>query len=242
MIRPVALLLLVLSLPSACTPGERARRAVLPPSPFHRFERIVFLGDSITEAGDEPGGYVALVRDSLDRRHREQMVDVVGKGVSGNKVPDLVRRLKRDALSHDATTVVVYIGINDVWHWELEGLRGTPKKVYEDGLHTIVDSLQLHGIRGLLCTPSVIGERRAGDNPLDAMLDEYAEITRRVAADRDVELCDLRKAFTDYLAAHNPENVDRGILTTDGVHLNEAGNRFVARFMIEALERRPPVQ
>ena len=35
----------------------------------------------------------------------------------------------------------------------------------------------------VLCTPSVIGEKTDGSNPLDKMLDEYCEISRAVAAE-----------------------------------------------------------
>jgi lysophospholipase L1-like esterase len=49
------------------------------------------------------------------------------------------------------------------------------------------------------------------------------------------ELCDLRKAFVDYLKENNPENRERGILTGDRVHLNEAGNRFVAERVLKCL-------
>ena len=45
-------------------------------------------------------------------------------------------------------------------------------------------------------------------------------------------VCDLRSAFITYLKTHNPDNKDRNILTSDGVHLNEAGNKFVAEQMM----------
>ena len=93
-----------------------------------------------------------------------------------------------------------------------------------------------------LATPSTIGEKPDGSNPLDKMLEEYAAISRRVAADTGTPVCDLRKAFITYLKEHNPENKARGILTGDGVHLNPAGNRFVAneaaRAIAAALEKR----
>lgn len=41
-------------------------------------------------------------------------------------------------------------------------------------------------------------------------------------------MVDLRKSFQDYLKDHNPDNKENGILTGDGVHLNDTGNRFVA--------------
>jgi lysophospholipase L1-like esterase len=41
-------------------------------------------------------------------------------------------------------------------------------------------------------------------------------------------LVDLRKIFLDYNAKNNPDNKTKGILTSDGVHLNAAGNQLVA--------------
>jgi lysophospholipase L1-like esterase len=126
---------------------------------------------------------------------------------------------------------VVYIGINDVWHKERGG--GTPKATYEAGMRAIVDRMQAAGILVFLCTPSVIGEKPAGANPLDVMLDDYAEVTRGVAAHTGATLIDLRRAFQRHLEAHNPHQAVEGILTYDGVHLNAAGNRLVAQTITE---------
>lgn len=60
-------------------------------------------------------------------------------------------------------------------------------------------------------------------------------ISRKVATDTGATLCDLRKAFLDHLKEHNPANKERGILTGDGVHLNAAGNQFVAAQAAEAM-------
>jgi lysophospholipase L1-like esterase len=49
-------------------------------------------------------------------------------------------------------------------------------------------------------------------------------------------LVDLRKIFHDYSLANNPKNESKGILTTDGVHLNEKGNKLVAELMWEAVK------
>src|SRR5256885_5460352 len=78
-------------------------------------DRVVFLGDSITQAGAGPGGYVTLVREALDKDHKDLGIEVIGAGISGNKVPDLEKRLERDVLGKKPTVVVIYIGINDVW-------------------------------------------------------------------------------------------------------------------------------
>lgn len=67
------------------------------------------------------------------------------------------------------------------------------------------------------------------------MLEEYSAISRKVAVDTGATLFDLRKAFLDHLKEHNSANQERGILTGDGVHLNVAGNEFVAAQAAEAM-------
>jgi lysophospholipase L1-like esterase len=197
--------------------------------------RVVFLGDSITEAGDQPNGYVALFREFVLKSGKA--TEVIGAGVSGNKVPDLEARLDRDVLAHKPDTVVIYIGINDVWH-SLQG-NGTPTERFREGLRSVVDRIQAGGARAVICTPSVIGERAAGTNDLDGKLDEYAQLSRTVARETDSQLIDLRKEFFDYLATANPDNKAEGVLTTDGVHLNANGNAFVARVIQSALCEQP---
>ena len=196
-------------------------------------DRIVFLGDSITAAGVQPNGYVTLVREAIDAKHKDLGVKVFGAGISGHKVPDLQKRLDRDVLSKKPTVVVIYIGINDVWH-STRG-RGTSKKDFSDGLHDLIKRINNVGARVILCTPSVIGEKADGSNDLDTMLDEYSAISRKVAVDTKSQLLDLRKAFIADLKTSNPEAKKRGILTSDGVHLNKKGNRFVADQMLAAL-------
>jgi len=196
-------------------------------------ERIVFLGDSITQGGAGPGGYVTLVREAIAAALPDQGIEVLGAGISGNKVPDLEKRLDRDVLAKKPTTVVIYIGINDVWHSQRG--QGTPKEAFDKGLRSLVERIRAGGARVILCTPSVIGEKPTGGNPLDAMLDEYSAVTRGVAADLKTGLLDLRQAFVGHLASANAAQADKGTLTTDGVHLNAAGNRFVADRMLEAL-------
>jgi lysophospholipase L1-like esterase len=131
--------------------------------------------------------------------------------------------------------VVIYIGINDVWHGENDPAKGTSKEKFEDGLKEVIGKCQQAGARVILCTPSVIGEKPDGANKLDARLDAYADISRRVARETKVHLCDLRKAFLAYEQEHNADKKDAGILTSDRVHLNDAGNKFVAGVMLKCL-------
>jgi lysophospholipase L1-like esterase len=197
-------------------------------------ETIVFLGDSITQLGVQPKGYVTIIKESLLQHHPS--ATVVGAGISGNKVPDLRERLERDVLAKQPTIVFIYIGINDVWHSILPGRSGTPKDQFGSGLREIIGKIQHAGARVILCTPTVIGEKKDGANQLDAQLDDYAAVSRLVASETGSQLCDLRRTFIDYLKSHNPENNDKGILTRDAVHLNDEGNMLVAREMLGLLK------
>jgi lysophospholipase L1-like esterase len=213
---------------------------ILPFSPFqdhlvHNKDRIVFFGDSITMQASRAEGFISLIRDSLLRN--VDSIDVVNAGISGNKVPDLKKRLQADVLDKKPNVVVIYIGINDVWHNILPGLKGTPPDEFEDLLCSIIVTIRKNGVPVILCTPSVVGERHNGQNRLDADLDAYAAISRRVAKQLALPLCDLRAAFLAYLKAHNPDNKESGILTYDKVHLSDAGNRLVATELLNILAK-----
>jgi lysophospholipase L1-like esterase len=209
-------------------------------APLKSGDRVVFLGDSITQQGAGPNGFVTLVRKSLKRLAKGSEIEVIGAGISGHKVPDLQKRLDKDVLDKNPTVVVIYIGINDVWH--SQNGHGTSTADYEAGLKDLIARIQAKDARVILCTPTVIGEKTPGENPLDGMLEQYAGISRKVAFEEKVQLLDLHQKFLNNLKANNPENKDKGILTADGVHLNEQGNRFVTQQMLSALGFPPAPQ
>lgn len=211
--------------------GQEEAPGTAPPTAV----RIVFFGDSITESGNRPGGYVSLIRETLERDDSDPPVEVIGAGIAGNRVPDLLARLERDVLAQSPTHVVIYIGVNDVWHHEFAGLSGTGPQIYEKGLRKLISQIQTTGAGVSLCTPSVMGENPDGNAPLDQRLQDYSAISRRVAGDEGAHLCDLQAEFRQYLQGHNPDGLKAGILTTDGVHLNDRGNRFVADVLLEHL-------
>ena len=205
-------------------------------APKAKTTRVVFLGDSITQAGVKPNGYISLLQNSLERAGLAAEYELVGAGISGNKVPDLQKRLDTDVLAKKPDLVFVYIGINDVWHYShpccKDKAGGTPKAQFEAGLQDVISRIRKTGARVVLCTPTVIGEKPDGSNEQDPMLEEYAAISRRVAQKNNLALLDLRQAFIQYLQANNPNNEEKNVLTSDGVHLNAAGNAFVALQMM----------
>ncbi|MGC8594589.1 MAG: SGNH/GDSL hydrolase family protein [Candidatus Kryptoniota bacterium] len=196
---------------------------------------IVFLGDSITEMGDAPIGFITLIRNAFTHAHSINAPKIINAGVSGNKVTDLQERLDRDVISKKPAVVIIYIGINDVWHYALPGLKGTPINIYESELKNIVNKIKGVGAKVLLCTPTVIGERQHGTNPQDTILDDYSAVSVKVAYETNSILIDLHSAFLNYLRNHNPYDLREGILTVDGVHLNKKGNELVASEILKAL-------
>ena len=205
--------------------------------PLKKGEKIIFLGDSITAGGGGAKGYITVIKNALTEKHKDLGIEVVNAGVSGNKVPNLQARLEKDVLAKKPTLVVIYIGINDVWHGEKNAANGTSKEKFEEGMKDIISKIKAIDARVILCTPTVIGEKTGGANSLDAKLDEYSEITRKLAKELKLPLCDLRQAFVDHLKSNNTDNKESKVLTTDRVHLNEAGNKLVADTMLKTIDK-----
>ncbi|MBY0528201.1 MAG: SGNH/GDSL hydrolase family protein [Gemmataceae bacterium] len=204
------------------------------PVALKKGDKIVFLGDSITQGGGGAQGYITLVKKALDEKQKDLGIETINAGISGNKVPDLQRRVEKDVIGKKPAVVFIYIGINDVWHGERDPAKGTPKDKFESGLKEVIGKITDAGAKVIVCTPTVIGEKKDGANKLDKQLDEYADISRKVAKELKLPLCDLRKAFVDHLQANNPDNKESGILTGDRVHLNPAGNKLVAETMLKS--------
>lgn len=197
--------------------------------------KVIFFGDSITQMGVDKGGYITLI-DSISKAEGQgERFEWMGAGIGGNKVYDLYLRLQKDVLDKKPDVVVIFIGVNDVWHKSSFG-TGTDADKFEKFYQAIIDQIKTTGARIILCTPAVIGERTDFSNPQDGDLNAYSTIIRRIATNNQLSLVDLRKAFLDHNLTHNKENKDRGILTYDRVHLNAKGNLLVAQEMWSKLK------
>jgi len=209
--------------------------------------KVIFLGDSITQAGESVEGegtykgFITSLKENIG-----QEMELINKGIGGNKVPDLLLRYKNDVLELKPNIVFIYIGINDVWH-KYDWGSGTDIDIYENGLRKIISEIKTTGAKIILCTPTVIGEN-IGEFKLvnnfkyiettDIMnndLDAFSDVVRNLSSEFNTELLDLRKKFKDYISKNNMENLSKGILTYDGVHLNNEGNKLIADEMIKFL-------
>jgi lysophospholipase L1-like esterase len=198
-------------------------------------KKVIFFGDSITQAGVNAGGYITKVGELAVKDRQQDNFEFIGAGIGGNKVYDLYLRLEDDVLSKKPDIVVIYIGVNDVWHKQSSG-TGTDYDKFERFYNALLKKLKDANIKVILATPAVIGERTDNTNQLDGDLNRYSTLIRKLAQTNNLPLVDLRKAFMDYGKANNPENKESGILTTDRVHLNEKGNQLVADEMWKAVK------
>ena len=197
----------------------------------YKAKRIIFFGDSITQAGVKPGGYIDLIKKELDPAKYE----VIGAGIGGNKVYDLYLRMEDDVLNKKPDLVVIYIGVNDVWH-KLSSKTGTDYDKFIKFYQALINKIQGNGAKIVVCTPAVIGEKKNGANEMDKELDKYSVAIRELAAKNKLPLVDLRELFTRYDIENNPDDLAKGILTSDGVHLNDKGNRAVADALLPLLK------
>jgi lysophospholipase L1-like esterase len=195
--------------------------------------KIIFFGDSITQMGVNKNGYIEQIGDAIKAKGQQDQFELLGAGIGGNKVYDLYLRLEDDVLNKDPQVVMIYVGINDVWH-KTSG-TGTDLDKYEKFYNALITKLQAKKIKVLVCTPTVIGELKNGANPQDADLEKYSAVVRKLAASRKCQLVDLRKAFQEYIELNNSKNTESGILTTDRVHLNKKGNEIVAKEIMKVL-------
>jgi lysophospholipase L1-like esterase len=198
-------------------------------------KKIVFFGDSITELGVKKGGYIDLLNNRISSNGQTSQFDLLGAGIGGNKIYDLFLRLEKDVLNKAPDVVVIWVGVNDVWHKSMMG-TGTDYDKFGLFYDAVVQKIQAKGAKLILVTPAVIGERYDQSNPQDGELNLYSNWIRKYAAEKKIALVDCRKLFLDYSAKNNPKQVDKGILTYDRVHLNDAGNQLVADAIWEAIK------
>ena len=206
-------------------------------------KKVVFLGDSITQNAvinsDKFKGFISLLGENVD-----QNTELIGKGIGGDKVSDLLTRYRDDVIKLNPDMVFIYIGVNDVWHKYDYG-TGTDIDLYENGLRQIITDLKENGVEVILCTPTVIGENKGEFTLVNQFkdietmeimnndLDDYSDVIRKLSREFDTKLLDLRKIFMQYISENNPKNKSKGVLTTDGVHLNNIGSKLIADEMIK---------
>jgi lysophospholipase L1-like esterase len=188
-------------------------------------EKIAFMGDSITQAGAKPNGYVRLVISGLEAVGVK--TEAIPAGISGHKSNQMLARLDKHVISKKPDWMTLSCGVNDVWH----GKRGVLLEDYKKNITEIVDQCQAAKIKVMILTSTMIKEDEK--NELNQTLKTYNDFLIELAKEKNLLLADLN---ADMQAAINASEDKKGgkLLTSDGVHMNPEGNKMMAVGVLKA--------
>ncbi len=196
----------------------RAANAALPP-PAPGEKRVVFMGDSITDAWGRNTGVFFPGKPYINR------------GISGQTTPQMLIRFWHDVIALQPKVVVILAGTNDI-----AGNTGpsTPTMI-QDNLMAMADLAKTNGIRVVLSSilPAAAYPWKPGIDPrteIVALNDWMREACAREGY-----------VYLDYYSAMvNPEQGMKKELTIDGVHPNAEGYKVMTPLaeaaIVEALK------
>jgi lysophospholipase L1-like esterase len=177
-------------------------------------QRIVFLGDSITDGNTYP----LWVRQALAEAGKPVPV-CINAGIAGDTAAGMRKRLERDVTPHRPTLVTLSAGINDV-------LRNVKVEDYEADVSASAEFCKAKHVPLVILTTTVLGPKHA---EADRRLEELNAALRRVANKYGCRVAEVNKLMRE------ARGRGEGLLEDDNVHLNEAGYRVMTRALLDAL-------
>lgn len=193
-------------------------------------ERVVAIGDSITESG----GYLRAVEAVFAQRYPELRIpEFVNAGIGGQQAADLAERFERDVVQRLPAVVTISVGINDVWHRLDEPDDPAVLERFERHVERMVRKAGDAGIRVLLLSPTVIEEDP--DSEGNRRLATYAEAGGRIARRSGCGFVDLHGLFLEAIRRRHGEGGNAPRLTCDGVHMAPPGDALMAVGVLRAL-------
>lgn len=200
--------------------------------------RILFQGDSITDAGrknDEDNplgfGYAMLVSAALGQQN-PNAYEFLNRGVNGDRITRLYARIKSDLINLQPDVLSILIGVNDVWH-EISSHNGTdtPKflKIYRMLLEETLAALP--NLKIMLFAPYVMRGRHTEErfDEFRTGVAEKAEAVRQIAGEFRLPFFTLQDKF-DAAAKLAPNDY----WLKDGVHPTLFGHQLIANAWLEA--------
>lgn len=197
-------------------------------------DRILFTGDSITDCGrnrEDPAnlgpGYPALTGAHLQSRLASPELKIFNRGISGNRVRDLLARFDSDLAALKPTVVSILIGVNDTWR-RYDSNDATEAKAFERDYRTLLEKIaQTVKARVVLLEPFLLhtpADRYTWREDLNPKID----VTRKLAVEFGAELLPL-----DGLFAQAATQAPAAYWLADGVHPTPAGHALIAETWLE---------
>ena len=197
-------------------------------------DRILFTGDSITDCGRDRNnpaslgsGYASLTAAHLQARLASPSLKIFNRGISGNRVVDLLKRFDDDLLALQPTVVSILIGINDTWR-RYDRNEVTGADAFEKDYRLLLEKIRLNlSARIVLLEPFLLhvpADRFAWREDLNPKID----VTRKLAVEFSAELLPL-----DGLFAQAATQAPAAYWAEDGVHPSAAGHALIAETWLE---------
>lgn len=208
---------------------------------FEKKDRLLFMGDSITDSGRNydampagwsswGDGYVNLLNAYTTALLPETELMVVNRGVSGNTVVDMAARWQTDVLDFQADWVTIMIGVNDVWR-HYDGTFPQVVQVDADQFEQVYRELievTLPKVKGIILLSPFMVEGRL-DDPMRQQVDQYRAIVEKLAADYQLPYGNVQAKVDEFL-----QHQSSYVLSSDRVHPSLAGHLLIAQAWLEA--------
>jgi acyl-CoA thioesterase-1 len=200
-------------------------------------QTIVFIGDSITDAGRlqrayRPfgNGYVNFTANYLVAKYPQLNFRIFNTGINGNTVRDLERRWERDCLSYKPDVLSVLIGINDLWRILTAGRekQGVEVQEYESTYRKLLASVGQQGDYQLvLMEPFMFCDN--AENEMFRRLPAYINAVHNLAEEFDAVLVPLQSAIDEKI-----RTVASDKWSDDMVHPYQWAHSWISQRWIEA--------
>ncbi|MDE5729606.1 MAG: SGNH/GDSL hydrolase family protein [Clostridia bacterium] len=198
--------------------------------------KIIFFGDSITDCGRDRqnekslgDGYVKILSDKLLPLYPDRGIELINKGVSGDRVGDLLARVEEDVISEKPDAAVIMIGINDTWHKFKHGAELDLKK-FEADFKALLTKIKQAGIVLIFLEPFLLP---APDKfRLRPLFNKELAIINSVG----LELADEFVAY-DEMFNGLCQTIPYTEYSPDGVHPTHRGSRLIADTAIKAIRK-----
>ncbi|MBN2181078.1 MAG: SGNH/GDSL hydrolase family protein [Sedimentisphaerales bacterium] len=200
-----------------------------------RNDTIVFIGDSITDAGRfdaayEPfgNGYVHFAANYLLAKYPEYDIGVINTGISGNTVRDLSNRWQKDCLNHKPNILSILIGVNDLCRQYANRLNeAVLLDEYELTYERLLSQAKAKCDRRLILMEPFLFCRDK-NNPVYIALQEYIRVVHKLAEKFDAVLVPLQNLIDKKI-----ENVPQQEWSDDMVHPYQWAHSWIAQRWIE---------
>ena len=201
--------------------------------------KIVFQGDSITDAGrdkrnyhDMGNGYPKFTSQQLRDMFPDVDFEFINQGISGNRTCQLFDRLYLDAIAFNPDIITVLIGVNDIWHRYGDGKIETTDEQIETNYRAILNRLKKQTNAKIVMLAPYLLDSKDVDYMRDD-LERVLTIERKLAAEFADAFVPLDELFAEAVKTQ-PEPL---FYSNDGVHPNQNGAQFIAKHLVDTLSK-----